>query len=131
MTDDELCQWLEFGTGAPDGCGRCMDAVAAIKALREENFALAANQCHDGYGDEYGNHRCRKIDTLQADSIRHQRTIKYAEARIAELEEGLRKIDKHIYNDNGDVTWSPLTIRARIRELLDPPATSSPRSTAV
>jgi hypothetical protein len=31
-------------------------------ALRAENFALAANQCDDGYGDEWGNHRCRAID---------------------------------------------------------------------
>ena len=34
--------------------------------LENENFALAANQCHDGYGDEYGNHRCRYQDEIEA-----------------------------------------------------------------
>jgi hypothetical protein len=37
----------------------------AIRELQAECFALAANQCHAGYGDDYGNHRCEKIDTLK------------------------------------------------------------------
>jgi ABC-type proline/glycine betaine transport system substrate-binding protein len=36
--------------------------IASWRDLVAENFALAANQCHDGYGDEWGNHCCRSID---------------------------------------------------------------------
>lgn len=32
-----------------------------------EGAALAANQCHAGYGDEYGNHRCKEIDARDAE----------------------------------------------------------------
>lgn len=43
---------------------------SALKAdnstLHAETAALAADQCHDGYGDEYGNHRCKEIDDLRA-----------------------------------------------------------------
>lgn len=35
-------------------------------SLEEENFSLAANQCHHGYGDEYGNHRCKYQDEIAA-----------------------------------------------------------------
>lgn len=52
-----------------DGDGACEVAAKIITAqdariggLEKENFALAANQCHAGYGDDYGNHRCDKID---------------------------------------------------------------------
>ena len=38
---------------------------AKVERLERENFALAANQCHAGYGDDYGNHRCREIDALR------------------------------------------------------------------
>lgn len=41
------------------------EEVARIEHLEKENFALAANQCHAGYGDEWGNHRCEKIDALK------------------------------------------------------------------
>lgn len=34
------------------------------RELEEENFHLAANQCHAGYGGEYGHHRCAEIDRL-------------------------------------------------------------------
>ena len=40
-------------------------AEAEIARLKEENFALAANQCHAGYSDEFGNHRCRYQDAAQ------------------------------------------------------------------
>lgn len=33
--------------------------------LENENFALAANQCHQGAGDEYGNHRCGYQDQIE------------------------------------------------------------------
>lgn len=32
----------------------------------DECFALAANQCHDGYASENGDHRCREVDRLRA-----------------------------------------------------------------
>lgn len=39
-------------------------------------------------------------------------------ARVAEGERVMRDIDGHIISDNGDVTWSPLTIRQKIRAYL-------------
>jgi len=43
-------------------------ATTALQAenarLQQENFALAADQCHSGYGDEWGNHRCKYQDEL-------------------------------------------------------------------
>lgn len=41
-------------------------AADEINRLQKENFALASNQCHDGYGDDYGNHRCREVDKAVA-----------------------------------------------------------------
>lgn len=35
-----------------------------IAELEAECFALAANQCHKPYGDEYGNARCEYQDTV-------------------------------------------------------------------
>lgn len=40
-----------------------------IAALKAENAALAADQCHAGYGDDYGNHRCRDVDNARAEGI--------------------------------------------------------------
>ena len=40
-----------------------------LKRLNDECFALSADMCHHGYGDDYGNHRCKyqdKIEELQA-----------------------------------------------------------------
>jgi hypothetical protein len=36
-----------------------------VKRLENENFALAANQCHDGYAGEYGHHMCREVEELK------------------------------------------------------------------
>jgi hypothetical protein len=36
------------------------------EALEKECFALAANQCNHGYGDEYGHFRCARIEALEA-----------------------------------------------------------------
>lgn len=42
-----------------------MSDTREIARLKDECFALAANQCHAGYSDDYGNHRCEKIDALK------------------------------------------------------------------
>lgn len=53
----------------------CNAAADEIERLRKEAFSLAANQCHAGYGGEYGHHRCREIDRLFAehDALRAER----------------------------------------------------------
>jgi hypothetical protein len=38
----------------------------ARELLVPEGAALAANQCHDGYGDEWGNHQCKIVDDWKA-----------------------------------------------------------------
>jgi hypothetical protein len=37
-----------------------------IEALEKECFALAANQCNHGFGDEFGHFRCARIEALEA-----------------------------------------------------------------
>lgn len=53
------------------------DAAIEARVRAEESAkweaecsALASNQCHAGYGDEYGNHRCRKVDAARAKARR-------------------------------------------------------------
>ena len=36
-----------------------------VERLKTENSVFAANQCHAGYGDERGNHRCRYQDEVK------------------------------------------------------------------
>jgi hypothetical protein len=36
-----------------------------VKRLEDDNFALAANQCHDGYAGEYGHHMCGEVEELK------------------------------------------------------------------
>ncbi len=50
----------------------------ALDAKDQECFALAANQCHDGYVGEYGNHCCRKVEAAEAECER----LREALARI-------------------------------------------------
>jgi hypothetical protein len=42
-------------------------AAERAEAVMDDAAHLAANQCHDGYGDDWGNHRCRVVDTLTAE----------------------------------------------------------------
>jgi hypothetical protein len=43
--------------------------------LEQEAFALAANQCHAGYGGEYGHHRCKEIDRLTQERDEARREV--------------------------------------------------------
>jgi hypothetical protein len=42
---------------------------AEVKRLEDENFALAANQCHDGYAGEYGHHMCGEVELLKKEIV--------------------------------------------------------------
>jgi hypothetical protein len=70
---------------------------ASYETVCSAATSMAANQCHDGYGDEWGNHRCRVQDALQA--------------RVKVLEEALReiaaqKIHKEITaTDPDEIDW--------------------------
>jgi uncharacterized protein YhaN len=66
-------------------------AVKAIEArdqriaeLEAENAALAADQCHKGYGDDRGNHRCAYQDRIA--DLENQLDI--ANAKLAKAEGG-------------------------------------------
>lgn len=87
-----------------------LSALAAERdALKAENFALAADQCHDGYGDERGNHQCRHVDAerqlvkiatdraraaeAERDALRRERdslavTVEYYEEQARSSEKG-------------------------------------------
>lgn len=65
MTDDIVAR-LRDCTCVPHG-DICRESADEIERLRKEAFHLAANQCHAGYGGEYGHHRCREIDRLTAE----------------------------------------------------------------
>jgi hypothetical protein len=45
------------------------------RELEQEAFALAANQCHAGYGGEYGHHRCKEIDRLTQERDEARREV--------------------------------------------------------
>ncbi len=58
-----------------------LEAADALDAMDKKCFALAANQCHDGYIGEHGDHQCRKVDRTS------QRAKKWAtKAKAAEAE---------------------------------------------
>lgn len=52
----------------PDAASGMQVLVVAdlARQLERECFALAANQCHGGYGDERGHHRCKYQDERDA-----------------------------------------------------------------
>lgn len=56
----------------------------------EECFALAADQCHDGYAGEHGDHRCREVDDALARAETAEARAERAEAENARLREALR-----------------------------------------
>jgi hypothetical protein len=64
---DEIDSDGEFGTSK--NLRECADgyanALAEVERLSKECFALAANQCHDGYAGEHGHHRCREVERLR------------------------------------------------------------------
>ena len=70
----DVVKWEEYANDMLDGKNE------RIVALEKECFALAANQCRAGYGDDYGNHRCKRVETLEA---------------------ALREIAEDCYNDGG------------------------------
>ena len=65
--------------------------------LEDENFALAANQCHDGYGDEWGNHRCRAIDRAVSE-------CEFLAQRATDLVEVLKPF-ANFYERHFKLTW--------------------------
>ena len=46
-------------------CPNCRELKKRIEELERENAQLAADQCHSGYGDPYGNHRCKYQDEIE------------------------------------------------------------------
>ena len=56
------------------------------RELEKEGFHLAANQCHAGYGGEYGHHRCHEIDRLTAERDEARRLWCMA---VEEIERGM------------------------------------------
>ena len=45
---------------------RIAELEAEVDRLAAENTTLAADQCHDGYAGDNGDHRCRERDRLAA-----------------------------------------------------------------
>lgn len=84
IEDEELDDSGTWKQGAIDACNKVLDAIhghyattldalrARVKELEAECFRLAADTCHAGYGDEYGNHRCREVDAAEARALRLQ-----------------------------------------------------------
>jgi len=48
----------------PPRGGRCHYCGIDPEVEEQERAALAASQCHDGYGDDYGNWRCKYQDEI-------------------------------------------------------------------
>ncbi|MEC5289438.1 MULTISPECIES: hypothetical protein [unclassified Aurantimonas] len=85
------------------------EARAEIERLRNENFALSANQCHDGYAGEHGHHRCRQVE----DSVAAEREA------CADLAENTTAFDDDIQRGAGCHT-SGQRIAAAIRARSEP-----------
>lgn len=63
---------------------RAAPLEARVRELERDNFALAANQCHEGYAGEHGDHMCRIADRLRA-----------AESALATArEDALRRVEE-------------------------------------
>jgi hypothetical protein len=85
-------RWQEVARNL--GVGEMVSAEAAgeaievrdkrIAELEAENAALAADQCHKGYGDDRGNHRCAYQDRIA--DLENQLDI--ANAKLAKAEGG-------------------------------------------
>lgn len=83
-------------------------AEAKIARLKEENFALAANQCHAGYSDEFGNHRCRYQDAAQPPAVGEDVVETIACASYEEAVAAKRAILREKYPD-----WASLPEKHR------------------
>jgi hypothetical protein len=98
-----------------------------------ERFALAANQCHEPWCDEYGNHRCHAIDRARVmrDALTRIITLggpgrvgEYDEAHEI-AEDALRRIDRHA----GDEIAAISTVASEAgNQTLPPSRTGSPPS---
>ena len=67
------------------------ESADEIERLRKECFHLAANQCHAGYGGEYGHHRCAEIDRITAERDEARRIACKMEERAGCDESGCPK----------------------------------------
>jgi len=67
------------------------------RELEKENFHLSANQCHAGYGGEYGHHRCAEIDRLTKERDEARRL--YC-AAVEEIEHGMTNETKGMVADH-------------------------------
>lgn len=59
-----------------------------------------------------------KRDEMSVEAARLFELHRQAEAKLREAVELMRTVDAMIFNDNGDVTYSPLQIRSAIRAFL-------------
>jgi hypothetical protein len=69
------------------------------RQLEEEGFQLAANQCHAGYGGEYGHHRCAEIDRLTKERDEARRLYCEEWAFTIELERGEASDPRDLANE--------------------------------
>lgn len=99
---DEAKLWAEKnpGAGNPFTVLDGTDAASEIRRLNAENFSLAANQCHDGYGGEAGDHMCR-----------YQDEIRRLEAKVEKLQQALAEIGNDC--DPDDPEWNVPTDRRK------------------
>ena len=86
-----------YGCGCA-GCPRCErfeDRVAELEAtidsLRGENFALAADQRHDGYDGGRGRHGCGEVDAANGRVTELLDTFRHTHAALYDME---RLLDK-------------------------------------
>jgi hypothetical protein len=58
--------------------------TARLREAEAECSMLAADQCHAGYGDERGNHRCREVDESRAKALEEAAQWHEAQAQLDE-----------------------------------------------
>ena len=84
---------------------------AEITRLEDENFALSADQCDDGYGDEWGNHQCRRVDAAVKEAEELAIKLSERDAEIRKLREALQEIEEDTW---ATAFWLRTTARAAL-----------------
>lgn len=139
MTDESLKTFArDAAARTPDSAQLLTALVDRIEELEAECFKLSAGMCHDGYGDDFGNWRCKyqdRIEELEA-ALRNKTpnmlgNIAMREAVAAERErwkqhvknaynegfkEGMNETTRHIH---GGKSFEESKIAAAIRETDD------------
>src|SRR3990167_488698 len=77
-------------------CNALDEARTERDEYKRETFHMAADQCHDGYPDEYWHHRCREVDAANARAERAEALLREARDALETFMPAVAKNDNSI-----------------------------------